>query len=82
MTEGRTKESKGTTLSFVAEKMQAMGCTMAFNLDGGQSSAMVFLGKQINLVRNKKGLRASARKTAEILAIGTSPACAEENDPF
>ena len=82
VTEGRTKESKGTTLGFVAEKMQAMGCTMAFNLDGGQSSAMVFLGKQINLVRNKKGLRASARKTAEILAIGTSPACAEENDPF
>ncbi len=82
VTEGRTAESKGTNLVFVTEKMQALGCVNAINLDGGQSSAMVFMGTQINLVRNAKGYRASARKTAEILAIGTSFLCAEPNDPF
>ena len=82
VTEGRTKESKGTNLAFVAEKMQALGCVSAINLDGGQSSAMVFMGRQINLVRTKQGYRASARKTAEILAIGTSELCAAADDPF
>ncbi len=82
VTEGRKNDAKGTELMFVAEKMQAMGCTLAINLDGGQSSAMVFLGRQINVVLNAKGYRASARKTAEILAIGSSEACAAMDDPF
>lgn len=82
VTEGRTKESKGTDLAFVTEKMQALGCVNAINLDGGQSGAMIFMGRQINLVRNQKGYRASARKAAEILAIGTSALCAPPDDPF
>ena len=82
VTEGRKKDAKGTELSFVAEKMKDLGCTLAINLDGGQSSAMVFMGRQINSVINKKGYRASARKAAEILAIGTSGMCAGEDYPF
>lgn len=82
MTEGRNKRSIGSSIRFVAERLQAMGCTVAFNLDGGQSAAMVFMGRQICLVTNAKGYKASARKTAEILGIGTSDACADPDDPF
>lgn len=82
MSEGRNKRSIGSSIRFVAERLQEMGCTVAFNLDGGQSAAMVFMGRQICLVTNSKGNRASARKTAEILGIGTSEACAEPDDPF
>ena len=82
VSEGRIAESKGTDLAFIAEKMKDLGCTLAINLDGGQSSAMIFMGRQINLVKNKKGNRASARKAAEILAIGTSDLCLTEDDAF
>ena len=82
LAEGRTKDAKGTDIAWLADKMRELGCVNAFNLDGGQSACMVFLGKQINQDLNKLGNRASARKAAEILGIGTSQAVADENDPF
>ncbi len=82
MSEGRNKRSIGSSIRFIAERLHEMGCTVAFNLDGGQSASMVFMGKQICLVTNSKGYRASARKTAEILGIGQSDACADPDDPF
>ncbi len=82
VTEGRNSRSKGCSVRFCGERLLELGCTVAFNLDGGQSSAMVFMGKQINLTVNNAGKRASARKTAEILGIGTSPRVAAPADPF
>lgn len=82
MTEGRNKRSAGTSIRFVAEKLQEKGCTAALNLDGGQSAAIMFMGRQICLVANEKGLKASARKAAEILGIGVSPQCAPQDEPF
>ena len=82
MTEGRNSRSRGTSIRFCGERLLEMGCTLAFNLDGGQSSAMVFMGRQICLVTNDAGRRASARKTAEILGIGTSERVAGMDDPF
>ena len=69
--EGRLKDSKGITMTHLAEKMQERGCRVAINMDGGVTSCMVFMGKQINTVPgiNKRG---DARKEAEFLAIGTS----------
>ena len=46
--EGRIRESKGMTCHQLAELMGSLGCSMAFNLDGGWTSAMVFMGKQLN----------------------------------
>ena len=82
LAEGRTKDAKGADIAWLAEQMRGMGCSCAFNLDGGQSACMLFLGRQLNQDTNKLGNRASARKAAEILGIGTSEAVAKENDPF
>ncbi len=82
VTEGRVDRSKGCSVRFCAERMLELGCTAAFNLDGGQSSAMVFMGHQVNLIVNGSGKRASARKAAEILGIGFSTRVAAPGDPF
>ena len=69
--EGRLKESKGITMTHIAEKLQERGCMTAINMDGGVTSCMMFMGKQISTVPgiNKNGY---ARKESEFLAIGTS----------
>ena len=72
MLEGRHTGSKGGPVSFLAEKMLEKGCQLAFNLDGGQSSTIVFMGDQICTIGGTTGKNASARRTAEILGIGTS----------
>ncbi len=48
VSDGRTSESSGLTLSELAEFMQGLGATTAYNLDGGGSSTMVFNGTVIN----------------------------------
>ncbi|MCL1855197.1 MAG: hypothetical protein FWF86_05635, partial [Clostridia bacterium] len=48
------------------------GCTMAFNLDGGQTATISFMGKQIIWVGKMKKMSSSARKTNEIIGIGYS----------
>ena len=80
MLEGRYQESRGGTLSFLAEKMLEKGCTTGFNLDGGETSCILFMGKQINKVGNSHNRKGYARKGAEFLAIGTS-ALVEGYDP-
>ena len=80
MLEGRHKDSKGGTLSYLAEKLLARGCTVGFNLDGGETACILFMGKQINTVGNSHSNKGYARKGAEFLAIGTS-ALVEGYDP-
>ncbi len=72
MAEGRHKQSKGATLTQLAEKLADRGCTLAFNMDGGETSCMLFMGKQINKVGNASSKKGYARKEPEFLAIGTS----------
>lgn len=80
MLEGRHKYSKGGSLSFLAERLLARGCTTGFNLDGGATSCILFMGRQINTVGASPSERGYARKGAEFLAIGTS-ALVEGYDP-
>lgn len=73
MLEGRDKtRSVGAFLDFLAERMYEKGCTLAFNLDGGETSCMLFMGKQINEVGGTNNAGGSARRTTEILGIGVS----------
>ena len=72
MLEGRHDKSKGAGISFLANKLYEKGCTVAMNLDGGQTATMVFMGKQIIHVGQTSAANASARKTAEVLGIGYS----------
>ncbi|MBQ8397503.1 MAG: phosphodiester glycosidase family protein [Clostridia bacterium] len=48
VSDGRTRESTGLSLRELAEFMQSLGCTIAYNLDGGGSSTMVVDGAVVN----------------------------------
>lgn len=48
VSDGRTSESHGLSLLQLAQVMQDLGCTVAYNLDGGGSSTMWFNGKVLN----------------------------------
>ena len=72
MVEGRHRQSKGCTLVRLAEMLQERGCTQAFNMDGGETSCILFMGKQICTVGNASSHKGYARKEPEFLAIGTS----------
>ena len=80
MLEGRHSRSRGAGVSFLAERMLERGCQVAMNLDGGQSSTILFMGRQICKVVNSSGRDASARKSAEILGIGYSDQTAAMNE--
>lgn len=58
--------SKGMTLTEFANVFKALGCTDAYNIDGGGSSTMYFMGRVVNnpLGDNKE------RGTSDILFIG------------
>lgn len=45
---GRRSDSQGTGLRWMARKLQALGAEEAFNLDGGNSLSLVFMGEIIN----------------------------------
>lgn len=45
---GRKEGSRGATFGWMAEKMLAMGAWEALNLDGGGTTALVFLGELLN----------------------------------
>jgi exopolysaccharide biosynthesis protein len=65
--DGRSKGySRGVSLAEFAQIFQSLGCTTAYNLDGGGSSTMYFMGRVVNnpLGRNKE------RGTSDILYIG------------
>ena len=70
MLEGRHTGSKGGTIAFLAEKMMDRGCTLAFNLDGGETATILFMGEQICTVGGSA--TGNARRTPEIFGIGQS----------
>lgn len=68
VSDGRTTESAGLTLFELAEVMQELACETAYNLDGGGSSTMWFMGKIINVPTN--GWSAGERRVSDIVYIG------------
>ncbi|WP_160724526.1 phosphodiester glycosidase family protein [Bacillus sp. USDA818B3_A] len=46
--DGRSEESQGMTLTDFAKTFEDLGCTEAYNLDGGGSSTMYFMGRVVN----------------------------------
>ena len=69
VSDGRTDESEGLSLYQLAEFMQSLGTTVAYNLDGGGSSTMVFNGKVINNPTTD-GKRIKERSVSDIVYIG------------
>lgn len=69
VSDGRTEESAGLTLYELAEVMQALGATIAYNLDGGGSSTMYFNGEVINQPTTN-GRNIKERSVSDIVYIG------------
>ncbi len=69
VSDGRTDESEGLTLQQLAAFMQSLGCTQAYNLDGGGSSTMVFQGSLINNPTTT-GNNTKERSVSDIVYIG------------
>lgn len=71
--EGRMgKESVGINLPDLCELMRQTGCTLAINLDGGQTAAFTFMGQRITRVGTYSGGRTYPRTTTELIGIGRS----------
>ncbi len=81
MLEGRITRSRGAGISFLAEKLLEKGCTEAFNLDGGQTASIVFMGHQLCKMDNRNR-NLSSRKTSDILGVGHSDLLPGERDPW
>ena len=72
MVESRIAESKGESCIWLGEKMAQLGCDKAINLDGGATSTMLFMGKQVNKTGNYGNI--TNRNQNELLGIGHSDA--------
>lgn len=69
VSDGRTEESAGLTLRQLAEFMQGLGVTTAYNLDGGGSSTMYWNGQVINNPTTS-GRSVKERSVSDIVYIG------------
>lgn len=69
VSDGRTSESEGLSLYELATIMQDYGCTTAYNLDGGGSSTMYFLGEVVNKPTTN-GKTIKERAVSDIVYIG------------
>lgn len=73
LVEGRMgKESAGINLPGLYDLMRQTGCSLAINLDGGQTAAFTFMGQRITRVGSYSGGRTYPRTTTELLGIGRS----------
>ena len=68
VSDGRTSESEGLTLYELAGVMENLGCTVAYNLDGGGSTTMYYNGEVINNPTTN-GNRIKERKVSDIVYI-------------
>ena len=77
--EGRLKSVTGSTgvnIETMANLMKDRGCSIAVNLDGGDTAAAAFMGTQLNAVAKVK----AGRKTCEVLAFGAGLAFRTEKE--
>jgi exopolysaccharide biosynthesis protein len=76
MCEGRMKSLNGSTgvnIETMARIMKEKGCSIAVNLDGGDTAVIAFMGKQLNMVGKKingKVTGTAGRQTCEVMAFG------------
>ncbi len=68
VSDGRTDESSGLSLIQLAQVLKDLGCTTAYNLDGGGSSTMYFNGEVVNIPTD--GRTYGEREVSDIVYIG------------
>ncbi|MBQ4427771.1 MAG: phosphodiester glycosidase family protein [Oscillospiraceae bacterium] len=69
VSDGRTSESEGLSLLELAEFCKSLGAETVYNLDGGGSSTMVYLGEVINNPTTS-GNNIKEREVSDIVYIG------------
>lgn len=69
VSDGRTSDSQGLGLYELAEFMQSLGVTTAYNLDGGGSSTLYFNGQVVNQPTTN-GKKIQERSVSDIVCIG------------
>lgn len=78
--DGRQKKySRGVTLNELAHLFYMKGCTEAFNLDGGASAAMVFMGEMLNRHGWEPGK--NQRHLPDMMLFGSSELVRSADDP-
>jgi len=77
--DGRQPGSTGITLKRLADLFLEKGCSVAYNLDGGQSATMMFMGEYVNTHDNDYSCK-TFRIIGEIVFFGTSDLVPGEND--
>lgn len=65
---GRIAKSEGVGMLWLAERMQEMGVQEALNLDGGNTSALVFCGKLLTRLGAEKNK--AVRSVTSLIGIG------------
>lgn len=68
VSDGRMDDSAGLSLLELAQEFQERGCTIAYNLDGGGSSTMVFNGEIVN--KPTDGKSSGEREVSDIVYFG------------
>ncbi len=75
--DGRYDGAKGARFNWLATRLHAMGVTEALNLDGGGTTALVFMGEQISRVASASADGTNTRRVACMLGFGTSETVGE-----
>ena len=69
VSDGRTADNAGLSLYQLAVFLQSLGVNDAYNLDGGGSSSMVFMGRIVN-VPTSDGKKITERSVSDIVYVG------------
>ena len=72
--DGRYDGARGVYIEWLAQRMQDIGVTEAINLDGGGTTAMVFMGLQVSRVASATENGGYTRKVTSMLGFGMSDA--------
>lgn len=73
--------SHGATLRNFMHLFYAYGCKQAYNLDGGSSAAMVFMGEYLNMHSRLEGGAVGMRRLPDMLLWGKSSLVPAKDDP-
>ena len=64
---GRRTDAKGVNVKWLADKMKELNCVEAMNMDGGNTTCLIFMGDMIN--RPKNTANKDIRRVGGLIAI-------------
>jgi exopolysaccharide biosynthesis protein len=73
--------SRGVSVNTLMHMFYLYGCKQAYNLDGGNSTAMVFMGEHLNRHPGEPKSRTGQRSIPDMLMWGYSEQVPSVDDP-